>query len=44
MTPKFHEPFSPTILENTVQQRFVHIVNDVAVDVVSSEEKRKKWD
>ena len=34
MTPKFHEPFSPSILETTVPQRFVDIVNDVADDVL----------
>ena len=44
MTPKFHEPFSPTILETTVPQRFVDIVNDVSDDVLSSEEKSKEWD
>ncbi len=44
MTQKFHEPFSPTILETTVPKRFVDIVNDVADDVLSSEEKSKKWD
>ena len=44
MTQKFHEPFSPTILETTVPQRFVDIVNDVSDDVLSSEEKSKKWD
>jgi len=44
MTQKFHEPFSPTILETTVPERFVDIVNDVADDVLSSEEKSKQWD
>ena len=44
MTPKLHEPFSPTILETTVPDRFVDIVNDVADDVLSSEEKSKQWD
>ena len=44
MTPKFHEPFSPAILETTVTQRFVNIVNNVSDDVLSSEEKSKKWD
>jgi len=43
-TPKFHEPFSPTILETTVPQRFVNIVNNVSNDVLSSEEKSKQWD
>ena len=44
MTPKFHEPFSPTILETTVPDKFVNIVNDVADDVLSNEEKSKQWD
>lgn len=44
MTQKFHEPFSQMILETTVPQRFVDIVNDVADDVLSSEEKSKQWD
>ena len=44
MTPKLHEPFSPTILETTAPDRFVDIVNDVADDVLSSEEKSKQWD
>ena len=44
MAQKFHEQFSPTILETKVTPRFVKIINDVADDVLSSEEKSKKWD
>ena len=44
MAQKFHAPFSPTILETKVTPRFVKIINDVADDVLSSEEKSKKWD
>ena len=44
MTQKFHEPFSPAILETEVTKRFIKIVNDVSDDVLSSEEKSKKWD
>ena len=44
MNQKFHEPFSPTILETTVPHRFVRVVNDVSDDVLSSNEKSKKWD
>ena len=44
MTQKFHEPFSPTILETTVPDRFVRVVNKVADDVLSSDVKSKKWD
>ena len=42
--PKFHEPFSPAILETTVPDRFVRIVNDVADSVLSSEKKSQEWD
>ena len=44
MNQKFHEPFSPAILETTVSHRFVRVVNDVSDDVLSSDEKSKKWD
>ena len=44
MTQKFHEPFSPAILETTVSDRFVNIVNAVADDVLSSDTKSKQWD
>ena len=44
MTQKFHEPYSPAILETTVSERFVDIINNVADDVLSDEEKSKKWD
>ena len=44
MTPMFHEPYSPAILETTVSKRFVKIVNTVADDVLSDEDKSKKWD
>ena len=41
---KFHEPFSPVILETTVPKRFVDIVNDVADDVLADDKKSKEWD
>ena len=41
---KFHEPFSPVILETTVPNRFVNIVNDVADDVLADDKKSKEWD
>ena len=28
MTPKFHRPFSPTIMESVVPDKFVEIVNE----------------
>ena len=34
----------PAILETTVSKRFVKIVNTVADDVLSDEDKSKKWD
>jgi hypothetical protein len=44
MTQKFHEPFSPTILETTVPEKFVDIVNNISDDILSSDVKSKKWD
>ncbi len=44
MAQKFHEPYSPTILETTVSERFIDIVNTVADDVLADEEKSKQWD
>ena len=44
MTQKFHEPYSPAILETTVSERFVDIVNTVADEVLADEEKSKQWD
>ena len=44
MTPKFHRPFSPTIMESTVPDKFVEIVNDTADKVLSSETASVEWD
>lgn len=44
MTQKFHEPYSPAILETTVSDRFIDIVNTVADEVLADEEKSKQWD
>ena len=44
MTQKFHEPFSPAILETTVSHKFVKIVNSVSDDVLFSDKESKKWD
>ena len=43
-TNKFHEIFSPTILETQVPNRFVDIINATGDDVLSSEQKSAKWD
>ena len=44
MTPKFHRPFSPTIMESTVPDKFIEIVNDTADKVLSSEIASVEWD
>ena len=44
MTPKFHRPFSPTIMESSVPDKFVEIVNDTADEVLSSETASVEWD
>ena len=44
MTPKFHRPFSPTIMESTVPDKFVEIVNDTADKVLGSEAASVEWD
>ena len=44
MTPKFHRPFSPTIMESTVPDKFVEIVNDTTDKVLSSETASVEWD
>ena len=41
---KFHEPFSPAIMETTVPKRFVDLVNASADEVLSDDEQIKKWD
>jgi len=43
-THKFHEVFSPTILETDVPRRFVDVLNMVGDDVLSSSVKSAKWD
>ena len=44
MTPKFHRPFSPTIMESTVPDKFIEIVNDTADKVLGSETASVEWD
>ena len=41
---KYHEPFSPAILETTVPQKFVDIINRIGDEVLSDDVKRAKWD
>jgi len=46
ITQKFHEPFSPAILETAVPEKFVDIVNGEFVDgsFFTKSKGRKKWD
>ena len=44
MDPKWHESFSPVILETTVPQKFVDLINKAGDEVLSDEEKSAKWD
>ena len=44
MTSKFHRPFSPTIMESSVPDKFVEIVNDTADKVLGSETASIEWD
>lgn len=41
---KFHEPFSPAILETKVSSKFVNIINSIGDDVLSDDVKSAKWD
>ena len=41
---KFHEVFSPTILETQVPNRFVDIINRVGDNVLSNSMSIAKWD
>ena len=40
----FLEPFSPTILERQVPDRFMEIVNRVGDEVLSDDAKSAEWD
>ena len=44
MTPKFHRPFSPMIMESSVPDKFIEIVNDTADKVLGSEAASVEWD
>ncbi len=41
---KWHVPFSPTIMETTVSEKFLSIVNKVGDEVLNDEEKSNKFD
>ena len=44
MTPKYHEIFSPTIMESEVSQKFLDIVNKVGDNILSDEKQSVEWD
>ncbi len=44
MNQKFHEPFSPTILETEVPQEFLDVINKVGDEVLSDDKKSARWD
>jgi len=41
---KWHEPFSPTIMETTVSAEFLNIVNRVGDEVLNDDDKSSKFD
>ena len=41
---KFHKPFSPTIMEMEVPQKFIDIVNKIGDEVLSDDKKSAQWD
>ena len=41
---KFHEVFSPAIMETEVPQKFIDIVNKVGDNVLSDDKQSVKWD
>ena len=42
--PKFHEVFSPTIMETTVSNKFLNIINKTSDGVLSDKKKSIKYD
>ena len=44
MTPKFHKPFSPIIMETEAPKRFIDTINKTADKVLSSETASVEWD
>ena len=44
MAPKFHNPFSPYIMETSVPKKFVDIVNRSGDDILSTPEKCAQFD
>jgi len=44
MTPKFHKPFSPIIMETEAPKRFIDTINKTADKVLGSEAESVEWD
>ena len=44
MVQNWYEPYSPTILESTVPNKFVKIINRIGDEVLADEQKSVKWD
>ena len=44
MDQTWHEVFSPTILETSIPEKFVRIVNEVGDRVLGSEHQSAQWD
>ena len=44
MTPKFHKPFSPMIMETEAPKRFVNTINKIADKILDSEAASVEWD
>ena len=44
MVQKWHEPYSPTILESTVPNKFIKIINRIGDEVLSNDVKSAQWD
>ena len=42
--PRFHEVFSPTIMEANVPKKFIDVVNSVGDDVLNDEKKSVQYD
>ena len=44
MTPKFHKPFSPMIMETEAPKKFVNTINKIADKILDSEAASVEWD
>ena len=42
--PRFHEVFSPTIMESNIPQKFIDVVNSVGDEVLNDEKKSVQYD